>query len=100
MSDDLPWLPPVSKLLVHSPVPKGFDEARQSSARVRLILGTMNIMTSGDGQILADGAHAFVPNEGRIGLIAEQAARKGYHIIGVQESTSRPSRLRAGSFIR
>ena len=92
--------PPASKLLVHSPLPCGFDEARQSSARVRLMLGTMNIMSSGDGKTLATGAHAFVPNGGRIGIIAEQAAWKGYHIIGVQESTSRPSRLRVGSFIR
>ena len=92
--------PSASKLLVHSPAPCGFDEARQSSARVRLNLGTLNIMTSGDGKKSADGAHSFVPNGGRIGFIAQQAACKGCHVIGVQESTSRPSPLRAGSFIQ
>ena len=57
-------------------------------------------MTSGDGKKSRDSAKAFTPHGGRVCFIAEQEAHNGYLVIGIQESTSYPSRILTDVFIR
>ena len=63
---------------------------------------TANIMTCSD--VIKIGPSKSKSNRspcsGRIDFIAEQAHPLGFHIVGVQESTAKPSRFRSGALLR